>query len=98
MAAAPVHQKVLDPEIIQLMGDLQSGQAIRTDCQFFIDANQHLAAMGSLLSQFINSLNDLVKNNIEFLYKDQFKQVLQILMSAFEKEETNSLLLLSRNK
>lgn len=54
--------------------------------------------MEKLLGDFIHGLNDLVKNNIEFLYEEQFEQVLTILMRAYHKQENNSLLLLSRSK
>ena len=41
---------------------------------------------------------DLVKDTIETLYPDQFEEVTSLLQSAFEKQENNSLLLLSRTK
>ena len=46
----------------------------------------------------MRGLTDLVKDYIEMLYPQQFKDVTQILNRAFEKSENNSLLLLSRTK
>jgi hypothetical protein len=41
---------------------------------------------------------DLVKDTVETLYPEQFEEVTSLLQSAFEKQENNSLLLLSRTK
>ncbi len=46
----------------------------------------------------MKSLTDLVKDNIQNLYPEQFKEVLTILDQAFDKNENNSLMLLSRSK
>ena len=46
----------------------------------------------------MRGLTDLVKDYIEMLYPQQFKDVTTILSRAFEKSENNSLLLLSRTK
>ena len=51
-----------------------------------------------LLSQFSQKLGSLIKENIRQLYHEQFQQVFQILIHAFQNSESNSLLLLSRSK
>ena len=77
---------------------MKPGEAIRSEGTSFLDAKVQLATLEQLLGEFIHGLNDLVKNNIEYLYEQQFEQVLTILMRAFHKHENNSLLLLSRSK
>jgi hypothetical protein len=47
---------------------------------------------------FVKELSGLVRNNIQIFYQKEFKEVLDMLIRAFDKSENNSLMLLSRNK
>ena len=77
---------------------MKDGEAIRSEQGVFLDSNFKMQVNANLLQNFIVELNDLVKNNVQKLYQKQYKEVLQVLLRAFNNEENNSLMLLSRSK
>ena len=88
----------IDSKVQHILDRTAEGFAIRNDKSMYMNDNTVLIKTSSLLQQVIQSLTDLIKQNVHKLYPEQFLEVKDLINQSFEKKENNSLVLLSRSK